>query len=68
MALGFSILGLGVAAASSIVAAAMGASVFEIIAAYVGCGTAVLFAALVSAAIFDSDSVLSEDPILIRPK
>ena len=68
MALGFSILGIFVAIASGVVAAAMGASAFGILFAYAGCGAAALFAALISAMAFEPEDQLHEDPMLVPGK
>ena len=68
MALGYSIVGIIIAAACGVIAAVLGASAFGIILAYAGCGAAVLFAALLSAMIFDDDKRLHEDPMLLPEK
>jgi hypothetical protein len=68
MALGFSILGIFVAIASGVVAAAMGASALWILFAYAGCGAAVLFAGLISAMVFEPEDQLHEDPMLVPGK
>ena len=68
MALGYSILAVFVAVASSIAAAALGVSAFGMTFAYAGCGTAVLLAAVLSAMIFDREDQLHEDPMLIPGK
>ncbi len=68
MALGFSILGIIVAIASGVVAAALGASAFGIVFAYAGCGAAVLFAGLISAMAFEPEDQLHEDPMLVPGK
>jgi len=68
MALGFSILGIFVAIASGVAAAALGASASGIIFAYAGCGAAVLFAVVISAMIFEPEDSLYEDPMLVPGK
>ncbi len=65
MALRLLALGLVVAVASGVVAAALGFGVVGIFLAYAGCGSAVLFGALFGAMILDGDELPREDPMLI---